>query len=307
MELLRDDLSAFEGKTVLTIGNFDGIHRGHQALIEHIMERAEALGVKSGVVTFDPHPATVLKPTGAPPLLTTLEEKIALLEGLGLDLLVLLTFNRELMQTRAATFLERLNEGLQPRELWVGQDFAMGYKREGDVAFIQRWAEPRAIDVHPISLIEVDGEVISSSRIRALLAEGDVEDAARLLGRPPSVTGIVRQGDRRGRAIGFPTANIIPPTNHALPANGVYATRTALPTGETIPSVTNVGTRPTFGGQQRQVESYLFDWSGDLYDQPITVHFLYHLREEKKFEGIEALLAQIRTDAAEARRLLAET
>ncbi len=304
MQILRDDLSAFQGESVLTIGNFDGIHRGHQALIAHIQERAAARGAQSGMVTFDPHPATILKPSGAPPLLTSTTEKIALLEALGLELLVLLTFNRELMQTRAADFLARLDEGVRPRELWLGTDFAMGYKREGDVAFIRQWAAPRGIEVHPIPLVERDGQVISSSRVRARLSEGDVGGAAELLGRPPSVSGTVYQGDQRGRTIGFPTANILPPPNHALPANGVYATLTTLATGEVLPGVTNVGVRPTFDGQRQQVECHIFDWQGNLYEQPITVHFLHHLREERKFSGIDALLAQIRQDADEARHLL---
>lgn len=304
MQTIRDDLSTFDGETVLTIGKFDGIHVAHQMLLAHIMERAASLGVKSGMVTFDPHPAAVLRPEGAPPLLTTVHEKQQLLERLGLDLLVLLTFNRETMQTPAADYLAYLVEGLRPRELWVGEDFALGYKREGDVAFIRRWAEPRGIAVHTIPLLEVGDEVVSGSRIRALLEDGDVARAGRLLGRPPSVTGIVQEGDRRGRTIGFPTANLVPPPTHALPANGVYATHTLLADGTRVPSVTNVGTRPTFDGQRRQVESHLFDWSGDLYGEEVTVQFLHRLRDERRFDGIDALLAQIRADAAQARAML---
>lgn len=304
MQQLRDDLSAFEGETVLTIGKFDGLHVAHQRLVEHIQGRAATLGVKSGLVTFDPHPAVLLDPAGAPPLLTTVTEKAALLDAMGLDLLVFLTFSREMMQTRAADYLAHLVSGLRPRELWVGEDFALGYRREGNVAFIRQWAEPRGVAVHTIPLVEVAGGVVSAARIRALLAEGAVEEAARLLGRPPSLTGIVKQGDQRGRTIGFPTANVIPDPTHALPVNGVYATRTRLPGGETIPSVTNVGTRPTFAGQTRQVESHLLDWEGDLYGQEIMVQFLHRLRDERKFPDIGALLAQIQQDAAAARTLL---
>jgi riboflavin kinase/FMN adenylyltransferase len=298
-------LSPFEGETVLTIGKFDGIHLAHQALVERIVERARESGVRSGMVTFDPHPATILNPSGAPLLLTSTTEKAALLKALGLDLLVFLTFNRELMQTRAADFLERLERYLRPRELWVGEDFAMGYKREGNIPFIRTWAGPRRIEVHTIPVVVANGEVVSGSRIRSLLAEGKVEDAARLLGRPPGVTGVVRRGDQRGRTIGFPTANVIPPPDHALPADGVYATYTRLAGGESIPGVTNVGTRPTFGSHERQVESHLFDWGGDLYDQPITTHFIHRLREERKFSGLDALINQIKSDAQAARRLLA--
>lgn len=304
MQQLRDDLSAFEGETVLTIGKFDGLHVAHQRLVEHIRARAALLGVKSGLVTFDPHPATFLNPAGAPPLLTTVTEKATLLEDMGLDLLVFLTFSHKMMETRAADYLAYLVSGLRPRELWVGEDFALGYRREGNVPFIRQWAEPRGVAVYTIPLVEMAGDVVSAARVRALLDEGAVEEAARLLGRPPSLSGIVRQGDQRGRTIGFPTANILPDPTHALPLNGVYATRTRLPGGETIPSVTNVGTRPTFAGQTRQVESHLLDWDGDLYGQEIMVQFLHRLREERKFPGIDALLSQIRQDAATARTLL---
>lgn len=304
MQVIKDNLSLFEGETVLTIGNFDGIHLGHQQLIRHIKERAAALGAKSGMITFHPHPVTVIRPDKAPPWLTTVDEKKALLSALGLDLIVLITFNRQTMQTRAAHFLQYLSDGLRPRELWVGKNFALGYKREGNVEFIRKWAEPRGITIHPIPLMQVDGKVVSSSRIRGLLIEGQVEEAARLLGRSPSVSGLVQMGDQRGRTIGFPTANIVPDGTRALPANGVYATRVRLPNGDSIPSVTNIGIRPTFDGQRRRIESHLFDWSGNLYGQEIVVQFLHRLREEKKFDGIQALLAQIHRDAQEARRLL---
>ncbi|MBA3530423.1 MAG: bifunctional riboflavin kinase/FAD synthetase [Ardenticatenales bacterium] len=304
MQVLRDDLRAFQGESVLTIGKFDGIHLAHQRLIETIKQRASALDVSSGMVTFDPHPAQVLNPHGPPPLLTDTPQKIALLETLGLDLLIFLTFNKTLMQTRAVDFLAYLNAGLRPRELWVGEDFAMGYQREGDVAFIRAWAASRGIEVFTIPAVQVEGEQVSGSRIRDLLAQGKVAAAARLLGRAPAISGIVHQGDQRGRTIGFPTANILPVPGIALAANGVYATHTVLPDGTKIPSVTNVGTRPTFEGQRCQVESYLFDWEGDLYGKSITVEFIQRLRAEQKFAGIEALLAQIRLDAEQARRLL---
>lgn len=306
MQILRDDLSAFEGETVLTIGKFDGLHLGHQELLARIGSRAAAAGVKSGMVTFDPHPARVLRPQDAPPLVTPLDQKIALLEAQGLDLLVLLTFNRSLMRTRASEFLERLVSALRPRELWVGADFAMGYKREGTVPFIRDWLADRPVTLHTIPLLEVDGAPISGSRIRSLLAEGQVARAARLLGREPSVSGRVVEGDRRGRTIGFPTANLIPPEDHAVPANGVYATWTVLEDGAAHPSVTNVGVRPTFDGSVRIVESHLLDWSGPLYDQVVTVRFVQRLRGEQRFPGVEALVEQIGKDAASARSLLLE-
>lgn len=304
MQVLRGDLSAFQGETVLTIGKFDGIHVAHQRILQHIRERAARLGVRSGMVTFEPHPAAVLSPNGPPPLLTTIEEKTALVEAMGVDVLVLLPFTRETMQTRAADYLEYLYSGLRPRELWVGEDFAMGYRREGNVAFIREWGATHGMDVFTIPLLEEDGEVVSGSRIRKMLDEGDVAGATRLLGRVPSVTGVVVEGDKRGRTIGFPTANVLPDSARAIPANGVYATLTLLDSGEAVPSVTNIGTRPTFDGQRRQIETHLLDWAGDLYGQEITVQFLHRLREERKFAGIEALVAQIQADAGQARTLL---
>ncbi len=305
MQLIRGDFSDFEGETILTIGKFDGLHVGHQALLATIRERAFSRGLLSGVVTFDPHPAAVLNPTGAPLLLTDNAEKARLLEQWNIDLLVLLPFNRETMKTRAADYLEYLVAGLRPRELWLGHDFALGYQREGDVAFICSWAEPRGIEIHSMPLVERDGEMINATRIRNLLTAGNVEGAAALLGRAPVVRGIVQQGDQRGRTIGFPTANVIPDPLLMIPANGVYATRTTLEDGSLVPSVTNVGVRPTFDGQRRQVETHLLDWSGNLYGQEIVVQFYHRLRGEQKFSGIDTLVAQIRADAAKAGELLA--
>lgn len=306
MQLIRGDFSQFQGETILTIGKFDGLHVGHQALLATIRERAIAKGLLSGVVTFDPHPATVLNPSGAPLLLTNNEEKGRLLDAWGIDLLVLLPFNRETMQTRAADYLEYLVSGLRPRELWLGHDFALGYKREGDIPFIRAWAEPRGIEIHSMGLVEREGELVTATRVRAALEAGAVETAGTLLGRAPTVRGIVQQGDQRGRTIGFPTANLIPDPSLMTPANGVYATRTTLEDGSIVPSVTNVGVRPTFDEQRRQVETHLLQWSGNLYGQEIVVQFFHRLRGEQKFFGIDSLVAQIRKDAEQAGELLAK-
>ena len=307
MQVLRDDFAAFDGETVLTIGNFDGIHLGHQDVIQHVRDRAAELSVKSGLITFDPHPSTVLRPDGPPPLLTPLDEKITLLEEMGLDLLGLLTFNQALMRTRAADFMTYLAETLRPREIWVGSDFAMGYKREGDVAFMQAWAEPHGIRVEPLDLVLEAGESITSSPIRSLLAEGQVEEAARLLGRPYATTGVVQHGNKRGRSIGYPTANFVPHASQAIPADGVYATFTTLPDGTRLPSATNVGVRPTFdNGDERNIESFILDWAGDLYGQPVGVEFIPRLRGEEKFSSVEDLVEQIDRDVALTRDLLAD-
>ncbi|MCB0077258.1 MAG: bifunctional riboflavin kinase/FAD synthetase [Anaerolineales bacterium] len=305
MQLLRDDFSPFVGESVLTIGNFDGVHRGHQALINHVHDRAAALGVKSALITFDPHPATVLRPHGPPPLLTTTAQKIDLLEAAELDLLGLLTFNRALMETRAADFMQQLHNALRPREIWIGSDFAMGYKREGDVAFMQAWGEPHGIRVDSLPLLSDGGEIISSSRIRAALAAGAMDEAARLLGRAVTLGGVVVHGAKRGRTIGYPTANVVPPATLALPADGIYAGYTWLADGQRLPSAINVGVRPTFDDDvARNVESYILDWTGDLYDQWITIEFTHYLRPEAKFDSLEALIAQIDADVAETRTLL---
>ncbi|HYN87403.1 MAG TPA: bifunctional riboflavin kinase/FAD synthetase [Ardenticatenaceae bacterium] len=300
MLVLRDDFSSFEGESVLTIGSFDGVHLGHQALIEPVRRRAADLGAVPALLTFDPHPAAVLSPRGQPPLLTPLPHKLRLLDELGIELVALITFTRETAATRAVDFLRLLHTTLRIRELWVGPDFALGHKREGNLAYLQRWGHEHGVAVTAVEPVRIGGEVVSSSRIRARLQAGDVEGATQLLGRPPTVGGVVAQGDQRGRQIGFPTANVVPDPTVALPANGVYVTLAEV-RGERHPAVTNVGVRPTFGGARQLVETYLLDWQGDLYGHELAAHFLHRLRPEMKFDGIAALVAQIQADAEAAR------
>ncbi len=300
MLVLRDDFSSFKGQTVLTVGKFDGLHLGHQALIRLVRERATALGVQAGLVTFDPHPAAVLRPEGAPPLITPLPDKLRLLEQWKLDVAAIVTFTPHVAQMRAAEFLEYVHSGLRPRAFVVGPDFRFGYRREGTVEFLRSWAAQRHIEVHVVPPVLVDGERVSGSRIRALIAEGDVEHAARFLGRPPSISGEVITGDRLGHKLGIPTANILPRPDQVVPANGVYVT--LVEQNHTVhPAVTNVGVRPTVDGRRRQVESHILDWEGDLYGQRITVHFLHRLRPERKFDDVGELVAQIRRDIEAAR------
>lgn len=302
MFVLRDDFSAFQGESVLTIGKFDGIHLGHQALINQVKQRAAALDVVPALLTFDPHPAAVLSPRGQPPLLTPLSEKLRLLDQMGIELVALVTFTRETANTSAADFLRFLRANLRPRELWVGPDWRFGHNREGDVTFARRWGEEYGIVLGTIDPVRIDGEIVSGSRIRSLLDAGDVEGAARFIGRPPAVVGLVARGDQRGGRIGFPTANVVPDPTKALPANGVYVTLTEVDgVRHPYPSVTNVGVQPTFGGTRRLVESYLLDWEGDLYGRELTVHFLHRLRPEMKFDGVAALVAQIQEDVVQAR------
>ncbi|HBY98401.1 MAG: bifunctional riboflavin kinase/FAD synthetase [Ardenticatenaceae bacterium] len=306
MLVLRDDFTPFQGESILTIGKFDGLHLGHQALINQVKTRARALDldVVPALLTFDPHPAAVLSPRGQPPLLTPLPEKLRLLDQLGIELVALVTFTRETAATSAADFLRYLQTALRPRELWVGPDFALGHNREGDLPYLRRWGAEHNVVIGTVEPVQLDGETISGSRIRALLDAGDMEGAARLLGRPMTVVGLVARGDQRGHQIGFPTANVVPEPAKAIPANGVYVTLAEV-AGVRYPSVTNVGVRPTFGGTKRLVEAHLLDWEGDLYGRELTVHFLHRLRPELKFNGIAALVAQIEADVAQAREWLA--
>lgn len=304
MLVLRDDFSRFDGESILTIGKFDGIHLGHQALINQVKTRAAGVGVVPALLTFDPHPAAVLSPRGQPPLLTPLPEKLHLLDRMGIELVALVTFTRETAATTAADFLRMVQNGLRPRELWVGPDFALGHNREGNVPYLRHWGVEHGVGVGTVEPVKLDGEVVSGSRIRSLLDAGDVESAARLLGRPPTVVGLVARGDQRGRRLGFPTANVVPDPNKAIPANGVYVTLTEVAGGR-YPAVTNVGVRPTFGGTQRMVEAYLLDWTGDLYGHQLSILFLHRLRPELKFQSIDALVAQIEADIAQARDWLA--
>lgn len=304
MEVI-DDLAkvGLRRETVLTIGAFDGVHRGHQALISPVVTRARAAGRLSGVITFHPHPAVVLAPDRAPRYLTTPGEKVALLEKLGVDLVVLLTFDRHMAGTPARDFVEKVSWRLRMQELWVGADFAMGRDRQGDVDYLRRLGRELGYEVHVVEPLVLDGQVVSSSRIRRLLLEGEVEDAARLLGRYPSLSGEVVEGARRGHTLGFPTANLEIRPERAVPANGVYAVY-ALLGRERYPAVANVGVRPTFDNGKRTVETYILDFQGDLYGCDLVVEFVARLRRERRFESVEDLVEQIGKDSEMARSML---
>ncbi len=301
-----DDLTQFDlpGESIITIGAFDGLHRGHQALIGHVLRRARETGCTAALVTFHPHPAAVLAPERAPLLLTTPAEKAALLEEMGLDLMVLLPFDRPTAATPARAFMETLCAHLHPREIWVGADFALGRGREGDVAFLSKLGRELGYQIRPLQPVRENGQVISSSRIRALLERGDVEEAGRLLGRHPRLSGEVVYGAQRGRTLGFPTANLEIPPGRAVPANGVYATLVRIGE-ERYRGVTNVGVRPSFDNGRRTVETHIFDFDEDIYGCRLTVEFIARLRDERRFENIGDLVAQIRQDGDRARRLLA--
>ena len=287
----------------LTIGNFDGVHLGHQALIGALIEDARAHGRQSGVLTFHPHPAAVLRPDAQRLYLTTVEERIALFQPLGIDFAVVYPFTVETAQTPARDFVQRLQASLGMVSLWVGPDFALGRNRDGTVDTLREMGAATGFGLHVIAPQIVAGEEVHSGRIRRDLLAGDVTLAAQQLGRLYRVAGVVVEGAQRGRTIGFPTANLEHAHDRLLPANGVYATWTTL-WNQRLPSVTNIGVRPSFDNGQRTVESHLLDFSGDLYGQEIGLEFVQRLRPEMKFSGIDQLRAQIALDAAAARAIL---
>ncbi len=290
--------------SALTIGKFDGLHLGHQRLITTTVERARSLGLASAVLTWEPHPNAVIRPGQPLQLLTSLEEKIELIARHGPDLLVVAPFTTSTMTTSADAYMRSIVAAIPLRELWVGADFAMGKGRSGDVANLMTIGIELGFAVGTVSKAVVAGAPVSSSRVRELLRVGAVAGVVPLLGRPFGLRGSVVQGDQRGRKLGFPTANLQIAPEHVLPADGVYASRVFL-NGEALPAVTNIGIRPTFDGLRRTVEAHLLDWSGDLYGRSVRIEFVERLRGEQRFDGSEALVAQIGRDAAAARERLA--
>jgi len=313
----------------LTIGNFDGVHRGHQALLQQLISIAAsgdggrfAEPLQSGFVTFDPHPMAVLRPAQPHRLLTTPAERLQLVAKAGIDFGVIQTFTKETAALEAEEFVGLLKAHLHLAALVVGPDFALGKGRRGDLAFLRALGEKLDYRVHVIERIEWQGLSVRSSHIRQALQEGDVTKAETMLGRPYQVTGLVVQGDQRGRHIGIPTANVQTPANRLLPADGVYATRARLEIGDhvyTFDSVTNLGVRPTVDGLHHRLEVHLFDFpptdapagfaeevqNGDIYGRTLTVEFIARLRGEVRFSGLDALVQQIHQDIAEAQVILA--
>lgn len=290
--------------SLVTIGVFDGVHRGHQHLLRQLVAHARANGLQAVVQTFFPHPDVVLRGLTGRYYLTSPEQKLALLAELGVDVTVTQTFDEALRRMRASEYLDLLLSRLNMRALWVGPDFALGHHREGDVAYLREQSVRLGFDLNVVELL-ADGEpqAIRSTAIRQALQAGDVEQAQALLGRPYALEGPIIRGDRRGHQIGFPTANIAVWEEQVIPANGVYAGWAAL--GETrLMAVTNVGVRPTFNGRNVTVEAHLLDFNRDIYGERLSVTFKRRLRPEMKFNGIDALVAQIRADAETGRAFL---
>lgn len=297
-------------RCVVTIGAYDGVHLGHRAVIAQVRARAAELGAASVVVTFDRHPASVVRPESAPKLLTDPAQKLELLASTGVDATLVVPFDAAASTEAPADFVRRVLVGaLAVRGVIVGEDFHFGHKRGGSVALLREMSAQHDFEVVPLRLVaRADGvdEPVSSTAIRRALAGGDVKRAAAMLGRDHEVRGTVGQGDQRGRTIGFPTANVEVDPVTCLPADGVYAARVVLPDGSRHDAAVNLGRRPTFHDRAEHslLEAHLLDFAGDLYGRELRVSFAAFLRGERKFNGVDDLRAQLQHDIAHARAAL---
>ena len=294
--------------TLLTIGNFDGVHRGHQALIEEMVGAASSSGRWAGVLTFDPHPLTVLEPERPLAFLTSLEERLELFAALGLDFVVIHPFTLTTARTPAREFMSALCRRLRLAGLWVGPDFTLGYRRQGDVSALRALGEELGFELRVVPPFRWAGQPVRSTRIRALVREGSVGEAAELMGRPYRLRGQVVPGAGRGRVLGFPTVNLAVEPGRVLPGDGIYAGWAEVE-GERYAAAINIGVRPTFESEepQRAVEAYLLDFEGQLYGQTLALTFVERLRPERRFGSAEELTEQIARDVAATRRVLGLT
>jgi len=301
-----------EGSAV-TIGAYDGLHLGHRAVIAEVRREAESRGLASAVVTFDRHPAAVVRPETAPKLLCDLDQKLELLETTGVDLVVVVRFDAERAAETAEEFVQAvLVDCLRARTVIVGADFHFGKGRGGNVALLNQLGPELGFDVHGMALVGPDGRPtadehrVSSTAIRRALAAGEVERAATMLGRPHEVRGVVRTGDQRGRELGFPTANVAVPGSILLPADGIYAGWFRRASGEVLPTAISLGRRPTFyeTADASLLEAHVLDFEGDLYDERVAVRFVARLRGEERFDSVDDLVEQMQRDCAEARAVL---
>lgn len=312
MQVVADALRpcALPRPSVVTVGNYDGIHRGQRAVLDRVVARARALGLPAVLVTFEPHPLAVLAPSQAPATLLTRGQKVRLLAATGIDLMAVIPFTPDFAATRAEEFVrDFLVARLGVRELYVGRQFAFGKSREGDLSLLSRLGEELGFAVIGLEEERADGDLVSSTRIRRALASGDVELAAALLGRPYGLTGRIVEGDRLGRRLGWPTVNLRP-DGELLPLEGVYATRVGFLEGpdpaQTFDSVTNIGRRPTVDGSRRRVvESHILDFDRDVYGAAIELFFHKRLRDEMLFPSVTELSAQIGRDAQHSREYFA--
>jgi riboflavin kinase/FMN adenylyltransferase len=299
---------------VLTIGAYDGLHLGHRTVIAEVIRRARAGGHRSAVVTFDRHPAQVIRPESAPRLLTDLDQKLELLDATGVDYVVVVHFDEARAQEPAEDFVRTvLVDCLNVKDIVVGEDFHFGHRRGGDVALLQEMGGVLDFGVHGHSLVGEDGrparddEQVSSTAIRRALHHGRLDSANRMLGRPHEMRGPVVTGDRRGADIGFPTANVAIAETMLMPSEGIYAGHLVLErTGERLPAAIYVGRRPTFYGDDAVVllEVHVLDFDGDLYGETVRVSFEHRLRGDRRFDSVDELVAQLSRDCVQARRLL---
>ncbi|MEY2423591.1 MAG: riboflavin kinase / adenylyltransferase [Acidimicrobiaceae bacterium] len=299
--------------TAVTIGAYDGVHRGHRAVISTVRHLAGERGLATAVVTFDRHPASVVRPESAPRLLTDLDQKLELLEQTGVDYALVVHFDEERSRESAEDFVrEVLVNCLNAKLVVVGADFHFGHQRRGNVALLEQMGREHGFEVIGMSLVGADGAPardelqVSSTAIRRALLAGDVALATRLLGHEYEVRGVVEHGDERGRTWGFPTANVAVSEEILLPADGIYAGWYERPSGERLSGAISLGRRPTVYEAQpyRLLEVHLLDWEGDLYDEEAKIRFVAHLRDEVKFDSVDELLAQMHRDCDEARRML---
>jgi len=310
VRILRDSDDAHIEASVLTIGAFDGVHLGHQAIIATVCGRARALGIESAVVTFDVHPALIVRPESAPQILTPLDQKLELLEGLGVDVVYLIEFDQERAATTAKAFMQEVFvDRLGVVEIVVGSDFHFGKGREGTVQFLAEHGAALGFRVDGLELVRHEAaatEHVSSTAIRRALVDGDIAEATSMLGRRYTISGEVVEGDKRGRTIGFPTANLVLDSGRARPGNGVYAAWATVTAGSRHMAAVNIGIRPTFeaGGDSPVLEAHLLDFDADLYGSRVDVQFVDFLRPEHKFEGIDALRSQLGRDIDRVRALL---
>lgn len=306
MDVIRGHLHAPPwAAAAIAIGNFDGVHRGHRALIERTRELARAHQARAIALTFHPHPGAVLTTKAAPPMLTSLERRLELLADAGLDAVVVEPFTQELAGLSASAFVDSVLIGaLGARAIIVGYDFSYGAGRIGTTETLRAHGNRAGIEVDVLPQVEVGGEIASSTRVRGYLREGDLAGAGRLLARPWDVDGVVIHGAKRGREIGVPTANIQPDTE-LLIAPGIYAVTLSVEGGPPLPAVASLGTNPTFVQQGGLVlEVHVLDWAGDLYDKRVRTTFVARLREERTYPSVDTLLVQIRQDIVDARAAL---
>lgn len=302
MELIRGlhNLRPRHHGCVATIGNFDGVHLGHQAVLGQLAEKAGELGLPTTVITFEPQPQEYFSQGDIPPRLTRLREKLKAMQRYSVNRVLCMPFNRKLAQMEAEAFIQQvLVDGLGVRYLVVGDDFCFGKGRRGDFAMLQRAGEKHGFEVVNMHTFEIEGDRVSSTRIREALQTGNLSLAEQLLGRPYRMSGRVAHGDKLGRTIGFPTANIFL-HRKKTPVNGVFAVEMFGIEGEPLAGVANVGTRPTVGGTRALLEVHLFDFSAEIYGRHVHVDFLHRIRAEQRFESFDALKAQILRDTEEA-------